>query len=159
MNVTDIDDKIIIRSNELKEDFAQFARRWENEFFLDMKALGVKMPDVLTRVSEFVPEIVAYIETIMKNGYAYVSNGSVYFDITAFKASGKHTYGKLDPSSMSDQSKVLPFSIISSLVRGRRRNARDAAQEREEASLRFCALEEVEGRRAQVAVSMVPTTP
>ena len=117
MNVTDIDDKIIIRSNELKEDFAQFARKWETEFFIDMKALGVKMPDVLTRVSEFVPEIIAYIETIMKNGYAYLSNGSVYFDITAFRASGKHTYGKLDPSSMNDQAKVLLLLIL--LVRRR----------------------------------------
>jgi len=106
MNVTDIDDKIIIRSRELKADFSQFARKWENEFFTDMKALGVKMPDSLTRVSEFMPEIIAYIEKIIKNGYGYESNGSVYFDIEAFKKSGKHTYAKLDPGSMSDPTKV-----------------------------------------------------
>lgn len=105
MNVTDIDDKIILRSNEVKEEFSQFARKWENEYFSDMKALGVKMPDVITRVSEFIPEIIAYIETIIKNGYAYASNGSVYFNIGAFKASGKHTYAKLDPGSMSDPTK------------------------------------------------------
>ena len=104
MNVTDIDDKIIIRSKELGADFTQFARKWENEFFADMKALGVKMPDAITRVSEFLPEIVTYIETIIKNGYAYASNGSVYFDIEAFKL--KHTYAKLDPGSMSDPTKV-----------------------------------------------------
>jgi cysteinyl-tRNA synthetase len=105
MNVTDIDDKIILRSNEMKEDFTQFARKWENEFFADMKALGVKMPDAITRVSEFIPEIIAYIEKIIKNGYAYASNGSVYFDIEAFRKSGKHTYAKLEPGSMLDPSK------------------------------------------------------
>lgn len=106
MNVTDIDDKIILRSRELGEEFTAFARKWEIAFFEDMKAIGIKMPDAITRVSEFIPEILAYIEQIMKNGYAYASNGSVYFDIDKFKASGKHTYAKLDPGSMSDPSKV-----------------------------------------------------
>ena len=107
MNVTDIDDKIIIRSRELGEEFAKFARKWEIAFFDDMKSLGVKMPDAITRVSEFMPEIIAYIEQIMKNGYGYASNGSVYFDIEAFKKNGKFTYAKLDPGSISDPSKYL----------------------------------------------------
>jgi cysteinyl-tRNA synthetase len=107
MNVTDIDDKIITRSQEKGEDFAKFARVWENEFFVDMKALGVKMPDAITRVSEFIPEIIAYIEKIMENGFAYASGGSVYFDIDAFKKDGKYTYAKLDPGSISDPSKYL----------------------------------------------------
>ena len=37
MNITDIDDKIIIRSRELNEEFSQFSRKWEQEFFKDMK--------------------------------------------------------------------------------------------------------------------------
>lgn len=36
MNITDIDDKIIIRSNEAKVEFGEFARKWETEFFKDM---------------------------------------------------------------------------------------------------------------------------
>ena len=47
----------------------------------DMRRLNVVLPDCLTRVSEYVPEIVAYIEKIIENGYAYESNGSVYFDV------------------------------------------------------------------------------
>ena len=46
-----------------------------------MKNLNVELPDVITRVSEFVPEIVSFIEKILQNGYAYESNGSVYFDV------------------------------------------------------------------------------
>lgn len=45
--------------------------RYENEFFADMARLNVLPPDVLTRVSEYVPEIVEYVENIIRNGYGY----------------------------------------------------------------------------------------
>ena len=66
------------------------------EFMEDMDALGVRPADVMTRVSEYIPEIVAYIEKIVANGLAYESKGSVYFDTQAFRAKG-HVYGKLSP--------------------------------------------------------------
>jgi len=46
-----------------------------------MKKLNVALPEVITRVTEYVPEIVAFIKKIVDNGYAYESNGSVYFDV------------------------------------------------------------------------------
>ena len=106
MNITDIDDKIILRSNELKEDFSAFSRKWENDFFEDMKALKVDLPDMITRVSEFVPEIINFIQKIIDRGYAYESNGSVYFDIEAYRKSEKHVYGKLEPFSVNNPEKV-----------------------------------------------------
>ena len=42
MNITDIDDKIIIKSNEVQEDFTKFSRKWENDFFEDMKSFLIK---------------------------------------------------------------------------------------------------------------------
>jgi cysteinyl-tRNA synthetase len=69
--------------------------------------LNVELPDIITRVSEYLPEIIEYIETIIKNGYAYESNGSVYFDVTSFRKSEKgHTYGKLEPESVNNAAKV-----------------------------------------------------
>ena len=97
MNITDIDDKIINRANEEKKEFGEYARKFEDLFFEDMKALGVQQPDTITRVSEYVPEIVAYIEKIIDNGYAYESNGSVYFDVNKFDTTDGHSYGKLEP--------------------------------------------------------------
>jgi len=106
MNITDIDDKIIIRSRDLGEEFSAFARKWEGDFFDDMRSLNADNPDVITRVSEYVPQIIAFIQKIIDNGYAYASNGSVYFDIETYRKSGKHTYGKLEPSSVNNTEKV-----------------------------------------------------
>lgn len=82
--------------------FASLPRRFEEEFHNDMKALNVLPADVLTRVSEYVPEIIDYVQKIIDNGYAYESNGSVYFDAPAFDQSQGHFYGKLVPESVGD---------------------------------------------------------
>lgn len=50
----------------------------------DLQALGCRPPDVLTRVSEYIPEIVEFIERVIANGMAYEASGSVYFDTQAF---------------------------------------------------------------------------
>lgn len=76
--------------------FRGHAAKYEREFLEDMDALGCRRPDVLTRVSEYVPEIIAYVQQIISNGMAYEANGSVYFDTNSFRACG-HTYGKLNP--------------------------------------------------------------
>ena len=78
--------------------FAEHAQRYERSFFEDLKALNVRMPTVVTRVSEYVPEIVAYIEKLIESELAYESNGSVYFDTRAFRKKG-HAYPKLCPSA------------------------------------------------------------
>jgi len=76
--------------------FRAHAAKYEREFMEDMTALGCRAPSVLTRVSEYIPEIIAYVTRIIDNGCAYASNGSVYFDTQRFRACG-HTYGKLKP--------------------------------------------------------------
>ena len=106
MNITDIDDKIIQKSNEQKRDFSEFAKYWENKFFKDMEALNIMYPNYITRVSEYIPEIILFIETIIKNGYAYEKNGSVYFDIEQYKK-GNHIYGKLVPQDKNQNLEAL----------------------------------------------------
>ena len=100
MNVTDIDDKIIQKSNQQKREFSEFAKYWENKFFKDMEALNIMYPNYITRVSEYIPEIISFIEVIIKNGYAYEKNGSVYFDIEQYKK-GNHMYCKLVPQNQN----------------------------------------------------------
>ncbi|XP_006893438.1 PREDICTED: cysteine--tRNA ligase, cytoplasmic [Elephantulus edwardii] len=83
--------------------FSELPKFWEEAFHRDMAALNVLPPDVLTRVSEYVPEIVHFVQRIVDNGYGYVSNGSVYFDTVKFASSEKHSYAKLVPEAVGDQ--------------------------------------------------------
>ncbi|XP_063294909.1 cysteine--tRNA ligase, cytoplasmic isoform X1 [Pelobates fuscus] len=83
--------------------FSQLPKYWEGEYHNDMDALNVLPPDVLTRVSEYVPEIVQFVEKIVDNGYGYVSNGSVYFNTAKFHSSDRHYYAKLVPEAVGDQ--------------------------------------------------------
>ncbi|XP_055694070.1 cysteine--tRNA ligase, cytoplasmic isoform X2 [Lutzomyia longipalpis] len=85
-----------------KSIFGRLSRKWEEAFHRDMEALNVRPPDVLTRVSEYVPQIVAYIEGIIARGFAYESNGSVYFDVGRFDATPEHFYAKLVPEAFGD---------------------------------------------------------
>ncbi len=97
---------------DVQSAFLRLTTKFEAEFFGDMEALNVLPPvsrrairrailrnsltsaplplqDAITRVSDYVPEIVAYIEAIQANGFCYEAGGSVYFDTAAFIKSGK----------------------------------------------------------------------
>lgn len=82
--------------------FSSLPKLWEEAFYADMEALNVLPPDVVTRVSEYVPEIVEYIQKIIARGFAYTSNGSVYFDTMKFDHDPKHHYAKLVPEAFGD---------------------------------------------------------
>jgi cysteinyl-tRNA synthetase len=77
--------------------FTKLTKKYEDHFFKDMGDLNMLYPDKVTRVTEFGPQIVDFVAKIVDNGYAYAtSDGSVYFDISAFEKSGNH-YARLEP--------------------------------------------------------------
>ena len=82
--------------------FTDLTRYMEQEFTQDMDNLNVLRPDVVTRVTDYVPQIADFVEKIVDKGFAYESEGSVYFDIAAFEKAG-NTYARLRPDSRNDR--------------------------------------------------------
>uniref|UniRef100_A0AAX7SUD7 Cysteine--tRNA ligase, cytoplasmic n=1 Tax=Astatotilapia calliptera TaxID=8154 RepID=A0AAX7SUD7_ASTCA len=97
--------------------FSLLPKYWEEDYHKDMKALNVLPPDVLTRVSEYVPEIVEFVRKIVSNGYGYESNGSVYFDTLKFDSSPQHSYAKLVPEAVGDQKALQEGEVLDSVRR------------------------------------------
>lgn len=90
MGVTDIDDKIINRAAERKEDPKKLADYYEKKFFEDMANLNIQPPSVVTKVTNFIPEIINFIQKIIDKKQAYIAvDGSVYFDTLSFDRYGK----------------------------------------------------------------------
>jgi cysteinyl-tRNA synthetase len=87
-NFTDVNEKIVARVGEDGDSEADVARSHIQDIIRDMRSLNLKRAEVYPRVSEHVPQIISMVETLLDRGYAYESNGSVYFDVTAFEAYG-----------------------------------------------------------------------
>ncbi len=102
-NITDVNEKIVARVGErddsgtLGESELDVAERFIDQLLTDMRSLNLKRAEVYPRVSEHIPEIIDLIETLVERGYAYESNGSVYFDVTEFPE-----YGKLSNQTLED---------------------------------------------------------
>ncbi|HSW56860.1 MAG TPA: cysteine--tRNA ligase [Dehalococcoidales bacterium] len=81
-NVTDIDDKIILRANQRGISTTELAEKFAASYFEDMAALNVITPDVTPRATQEVPKIIEVIEGLIAKGYAYPTpDGSVYFRV------------------------------------------------------------------------------
>lgn len=86
------------KTREYSQDiFAKLSTYWENHFNEDMRKLNVLPPTITTRVSEFIPQNVDFVQKLVEKGLAYpTEDGSVYFDITEYEKRGHH-YAKLEP--------------------------------------------------------------
>jgi len=67
-----------------------------------MSDLNVETPDAIVRVSEYVDEVIAFIEKIIKNGFAYESEGNVYFSVNKFHNTNNHCYAKMEPQNIDN---------------------------------------------------------
>jgi cysteinyl-tRNA synthetase len=94
-NITDIDDKIINRANELKADWKELVSKYIERYYQDMAALGLEKADSEPRATENIPEMLKFIQALIDKGYAYPTSTGVYFSVRKFKP-----YGKLSGQSI-----------------------------------------------------------
>ncbi|WP_079475088.1 cysteine--tRNA ligase [Marinococcus halophilus] len=96
-NFTDVDDKIIKAAQEMNEEVPTLANRFIDTYLEDIESLGVEKADLHPRATETVEEMVEFIEQLIAKGFAYESNGDVYYRTKKFKE-----YGKLSSQSVGD---------------------------------------------------------
>lgn len=89
-NITDIDDKIIKRAQERAQPCEKIVNDHIQAMYQDFDALHFLRPDVEPRATDIIPETLAFIETLIQKGFAYVSdNQDVYYEVSKFKSYGK----------------------------------------------------------------------
>jgi len=94
-NVTDIDDKIIDRANQLGIATGELAGKYTDSFYEDMAALNINRADIYPKATEEIPKIIEVIQGLVDKGYAYSAGGSVYF-----RVGNVPDYGKLSRRSL-----------------------------------------------------------
>jgi len=96
-NITDIDDKIIARAVENKEDIYTLTNRFIDAMHEDERALGVLPPDVEPRATDAMDQMFYMIESLIEKGIAYQgSNGDVYYSVRDFEGYGKLSGKNID---------------------------------------------------------------
>ncbi len=95
VNITDVDDKLIARSRELGIPMAQLAEQMTADYMECLRVIGVDGIDHFPRATDHIPDMLQFIEDLIRKGFAYDADGDVYFDVS--KASH---YGQLSRRSL-----------------------------------------------------------
>jgi len=97
-NFTDVDDKIMKRAAEKGIPPLVLSEGYIQEYFSDMGSINVRRADIHPKASEAIPDMITVIEGLIAKGFAYVVNGSVYFEVEK----AKNLFGRLKHQSIDD---------------------------------------------------------
>ena len=114
-NVTDIDDRIIKKANDTKQNWKSLALKFEKEYLEDTKNLDIDSINKYARATDFIPQIIDQVNRLVKKGYAYETEDGIYFEVKKFKE-----YGKL---SGQDLNKIIAGSRID--INEKKKNSED----------------------------------
>ena len=97
-NITDIEDKIINKANELNESIEALTARNEKAHAEDYKKIGILKPDVQPKATQYVKQMIELVKLLEKKSYTYIiPEDGVYFNISKFKS-----YGKLSKQNIKE---------------------------------------------------------
>jgi L-cysteine:1D-myo-inositol 2-amino-2-deoxy-alpha-D-glucopyranoside ligase len=88
-NVTDVDDSILPKARELGVDYLELADAELARFQADMDALGMRPPAAEPRATEAIPGMIDMVSELLDSGHAYLTHGTVYFDVSTFPRYGQ----------------------------------------------------------------------
>ncbi len=88
-NVTDLDDKIINRAQELNTSVKEISRKFEKIYLEDMKSLKINSVNKYARATDHIKEIISQVKRLIEKGYAYEISDGIYFNLKKFKNYGK----------------------------------------------------------------------
>lgn len=97
MNYTDVDDKVIMRANELGVDPLELAEEHIKEYHQHMKSLNVLLATEYPRATQEIPQIITMVEDLIDSNHAYEVDGDVFFRVTS-----KDDYGKLSGRKLEE---------------------------------------------------------
>lgn len=96
VNFTDVDDRLIRKAEELGTTVPEVAKRFIEAFYNDIESLGVRKATLNPRVTDHIAEIITFIEGLVDKGYAYESEGDVYFRTSSFEEYGKLSHQNIE---------------------------------------------------------------
>jgi len=92
VNLTDVDDNTIRNSQAAGMPLRAYTEKYIEAFLVDRQLLNMEDPEFLVRATDCIPEMVKLIQTLVDKGFAYPSEGSVYFKVAAFPPYGQLTH-------------------------------------------------------------------
>ncbi len=96
-NFTDIDDKIIKKANEEGVSYREISEKYINEYYIDTNRLNIKKPNFEPKATEHIDDMIRFIKVLIDKGFAYESEGDVYYNVEKFRE-----YGKLSKKNIED---------------------------------------------------------
>lgn len=81
-NITDVDDKIINKALDSGKTEAEVAGFFENAYWDAVKTVGSRKPDMIPHATEYIPEMISFINELIEKGYAYEADGDVFFRVS-----------------------------------------------------------------------------
>ena len=104
MNLTDVDDNTIRKSKAAGRSLRDYTAKYIEAFQVDRQLLSLEDPEIVVRATDSIEDMVKMIQTLIEKGYAYESEGSIYFRVGAFKHYGQLT--KIDLSGIRDGARI-----------------------------------------------------
>ncbi|MGL4948837.1 MAG: cysteine--tRNA ligase [Anaeroplasmataceae bacterium] len=88
-NITDIDDRIINKAIQENTTEKEITKKYTEAFLKNVKDLGSNIPDVMPNATDYIEQMISFINELIQKGFAYESNGDVYFNVSKLDSYGK----------------------------------------------------------------------